>query len=84
MARAGFITSAGEVRAAMRRNVPMIGLCIYPIMDYPGWDDDRHCSIGLIQSDADWKTRSMYADFRDQIDEESFLLNQSIWLVSGE
>jgi beta-glucosidase/6-phospho-beta-glucosidase/beta-galactosidase len=24
------------------------GLCIYPITDYPGWDDERHCPTGLL------------------------------------
>ncbi len=36
-----------EVRAAMRMGVPITGLCLYPILDYPGWNDDRHCHTGL-------------------------------------
>ncbi len=36
-----------EARGAMRMGVPVAGLCLYPILDYPGWDDDRHCHTGL-------------------------------------
>ena len=38
---------AGEVRAARREGVPVGGICLYPILNYPGWDDDRHCQSGL-------------------------------------
>ena len=38
---------AGEVRAARWEGVPVHGICLYPILDYPGWDDDRHCRSGL-------------------------------------
>jgi beta-glucosidase/6-phospho-beta-glucosidase/beta-galactosidase len=38
---------AAEVRAAIRVGVPIEGLCWYPILDHPGWDDDRHCRHGL-------------------------------------
>ena len=36
-----------EVRAARSAGVPVEGICLYPILDYPGWDDDRHCQTGL-------------------------------------
>lgn len=36
-----------EVRAARREGVPVGGICLYPILNYPGWDDDRHCQSGL-------------------------------------
>lgn len=36
-----------EVRAALKAGVPVEGICLYPVLDYPGWDDDRHCPVGL-------------------------------------
>jgi len=36
-----------EVRAAIRAGVPVEGVCLYPIVNYPGWEDDRHCYNGL-------------------------------------
>ena len=38
---------ADEARAARQEGVPVAGICLYPILDYPGWDDDRHCCSGL-------------------------------------
>jgi hypothetical protein len=36
-----------EARGAMRLGVPLEGICLYPIVDHPGWEDDRHCPNGL-------------------------------------
>ena len=54
---------SAEVRQAQRMGVPVAGICIYPVMDYPGWDDDRHCECGLIRVSEDWSARSLRADF---------------------
>jgi beta-glucosidase/6-phospho-beta-glucosidase/beta-galactosidase len=36
-----------EVRAAQQAGTPVQGVCLYPIFNHPGWDDDRHCHNGL-------------------------------------
>jgi hypothetical protein len=36
-----------EVRRAISKGIPVEGICLYPILNHPGWDDDRHCSNGL-------------------------------------
>jgi UDP-galactopyranose mutase len=36
-----------EVLAAIARGVPVEGVCLYPIVNHPGWADDRHCHNGL-------------------------------------
>ncbi len=38
----------GEVRAAMRAGVTIEGVCFYPILAYPGWDNERACETGLF------------------------------------
>ena len=38
-----------EVRAAMRAGVPVGGICLYPIVSHPGWDNDRYCPNGLFE-----------------------------------
>ena len=40
----------GEVRAALRQGMPVEGLCLYPILDYPGWEDGRLCETGLFRN----------------------------------
>ena len=37
-----------EVRAAVARGIPVEGICLYPIVDYPGWTNLRHCEVGLL------------------------------------
>ena len=37
----------GEVREALKAGIPIEGICWYPIIDFPGWGDDRHCETGL-------------------------------------
>jgi beta-glucosidase/6-phospho-beta-glucosidase/beta-galactosidase len=37
-----------EVYAAIFAGVPVEGICLYPILNHPGWDDDRHCHNGLL------------------------------------
>ena len=39
---------ADQVGRALRQGVPVQGICLYPVLDYPGWDDDRLCPTGLF------------------------------------
>ncbi len=39
---------ADEVRSTLACGVPIEGICLYPIIHYPGWLDDRHCECGLL------------------------------------
>jgi hypothetical protein len=38
---------ADEVAAARSMGIPIEAVCLYPILNYPGWIDDRHCEAGL-------------------------------------
>jgi hypothetical protein len=61
-ARAGWLTHiAEEVQAAMAAGVPIEGLCLYPIVDHPGWDDDRACENGLLGTGGADGTRAVHA-----------------------
>ena len=37
-----------EVRTALEAGVQIEGLCLYPIVDYHGWDNHRVCEVGLF------------------------------------
>lgn len=39
---------AGEVEAARDAGVDVQGVCLYPICNYPGWNDARLCPTGLL------------------------------------
>ena len=36
-----------ETKAAKGLKIPLEGLCLYPIVNHPGWEDSRHCHNGL-------------------------------------
>jgi hypothetical protein len=40
----------GEVRIAMDAGVPIEGVCLYPVLDCPGWDNDRLRPVGLFSA----------------------------------
>jgi polysaccharide biosynthesis protein PelF len=65
-----------EVRAAMRSGVPLEGLCMYPILNHPGWDDDRHCHNGLWDYADDTGRRDVYAPLRRELRRQQRLLRQ--------
>mgnify|MGYP000512919876 FL=1 len=37
----------GESRKAIEEGVDLRGICVYPILNHPGWVDERHCYNGL-------------------------------------
>jgi hypothetical protein len=38
---------SAEVDRAVEQGVPVGGICLYPILNHPGWEDDRHCRNGI-------------------------------------
>ncbi len=56
-----------ESRAAMREGVPLLGLCIYPILNHPGWDDERHCCNGLFDYAGDTGKREVCEPLKNEI-----------------
>lgn len=48
-ARASWFSAvAKEVMRARSRGVPVEGVCLYPVADHIGWDDERICPNGLL------------------------------------
>lgn len=65
----------GEVRQAMRHGAEIVGVCLYPVMDYPGWDDERHCHCGLIQVNDDWNERTLREDMAAELDLQARIMS---------
>jgi hypothetical protein len=64
---------AGEVRAAIEAGVPVEGICLYPIIDYPGWEDDRPCDVGLMGVADPQGQRSVYQPLAEEIQRQQLL-----------
>ena len=62
-----------EARATVAAGVPLEGLCLYPIIDYPGWGDDRHCHAGLWDYADDDGHREMYEPLAAELDHQQRL-----------
>ena len=48
-----------EVAWAQAQGADVQGVCLYPVMDYPGWTDERHCPCGLIEVAPGWGQRTL-------------------------
>ena len=55
----------------MSEGVPVEGICLYPIANHPGWDDDRHCHNALWDYAGDDGSRAIYEPLADQIAKEN-------------
>lgn len=63
-----FAYVASEVRRARELGIPVEGICLYPILNHPGWDDDRHCRNGLWDYADDSGRRKIYRPLADEIE----------------
>lgn len=59
--RAGWLRYVcSEVAAAQELGVEVQGICLYPILNHPGWVDDRHCHNGLWDYPDEHGNRPIY------------------------
>ena len=56
-----------QTKIAESRGVPIHGICLYPILNHPGWDDNRHCHNGLWDYADDVGTREIYQPLLEEI-----------------
>ena len=56
-----------EVAAAKEAGVPVEGICIYPVVNHPGWVDDRHCYNGLWDYANEQGEREIYEPLEAEI-----------------
>jgi len=61
---------AGEVRGAIASGVPVHGICLYPILNHPGWEDDRHCYNGLFDYAQTDGEREIYQPLAEEIERQ--------------
>lgn len=56
-----------EVAAARANGVPVGGICLYPILNHPGWEDDRYCANGLFCGVAPNGERPVHQPLADEL-----------------
>jgi beta-glucosidase/6-phospho-beta-glucosidase/beta-galactosidase len=56
-----------EVQAARAEGVPIEGACLYPVLEYSGWENDRHCFTGLLSAPDAAGARRVFAPLATEI-----------------
>ena len=56
-----------EVFTAWAAGVPVEGICLYPILNHPGWDDERHCYNGLFDYADENGNRAVFEPFAREL-----------------
>lgn len=56
-----------EVEAAVLADTPVEGICLYPIVNHPGWNDSRHCHNGLWDYPDKNGERKIYAPLANEL-----------------
>jgi len=56
-----------EVLAARNAGAHIEGICLYPIINHPGWDDERHCHNGLWDYANERGEREIYQPLADEL-----------------
>lgn len=75
-----FVVIASDVMAARTAGIPVEGICLYPIIDHVGWDNDRDCPSGLLENRFRGGARPVHQPLADAID--PLLLQQRVYLRS--
>jgi len=67
-ARAGWLRYiCQETSAAIANGIPVHGLCLYPILNHPGWLDNRHCHNGLWDYPNERGERKLYKPLANEL-----------------
>ncbi len=75
--RAGWFNYVcNEVYAAIELGVPVKGICLYPILNHPGWDDDRHCHNALLDYPDANGNREIYWPLAEAVQAQQHLFTQ--------
>jgi beta-glucosidase/6-phospho-beta-glucosidase/beta-galactosidase len=61
---------AGEAGQAMLSGVALHGITWYPILNHPGWEDDRHCRNGLWDYADDLGGRLIHTPLAQELQQQ--------------
>ena len=64
---AWFEMISNEINAARSAGVPVEGVCLYPIINHFGWDDDRDCQSGLFSNRLERDKRPLHRPLKNAI-----------------
>jgi hypothetical protein len=65
---AWFDAVSSDVMAAREAGIPVEGLCLYPIINHVGWDNERDCPSGLLENRLRGGVRALHQPLAEAID----------------
>jgi beta-glucosidase/6-phospho-beta-glucosidase/beta-galactosidase len=72
----------GEALAAAKEGVQLEGICLYPIVNHPGWLDDRHCYNGLWDYADDNGGREIYQPLADELQRQREIFRDESYVAA--
>src|SRR6478672_3143859 len=72
----------GEAMAAAKDGVQLEGICLYPILNHPGWLDDRHCYNGLWDYADEKGEREIYQPLADELQRQRDLFRDELHVAA--
>ncbi|MEO6333829.1 MAG: beta-glucosidase [Pyrinomonadaceae bacterium] len=76
--RAGwFRYVCGQTAIAKSSGVDIHGVCLYPIVNHPGWADDRHCHNGLWDYADDEGYREVFGPLEAEVRYQQNLMRET-------
>lgn len=73
-----------EVETAIEAGTPVEGVCLYPVVNYPGWDDDRRCATGLFGPPDEDGVRAVYAPAAEEVARWQARMAPAARIVDGD
>ena len=73
-----FAYIANEVIEAIDQGIPIEGICLYPVANHPGWDDERHCHNGLWDYCNESGHREIYKPLADELRIQTVRIEQAL------
>ncbi|HYX26977.1 MAG TPA: hypothetical protein VE863_00315 [Pyrinomonadaceae bacterium] len=67
-----------EALAVANDGVQLEGICLYPIVNHPGWLDDRHCYNGLWDYANDKGEREIYQPLADELKRQREIFGNTV------
>jgi beta-glucosidase/6-phospho-beta-glucosidase/beta-galactosidase len=69
---------SAEVQDAMHHGVEIHGICLYPVLDYPGWDNDRLCNVGLLGHERNDGRRPVCSKMADELHLQQYFFQRLV------
>ena len=73
-----------EVETARGLDVTVEGVCLYPVLDYPGWENERVCPVGLLSMPNERGQRTVCSTLARELRRQQQILTPGTRVADGK